>query len=425
MRLFRIIVPLLACLAVLSCRKEEEKDDGYKEKTALIFYGAGYNNLSSDIGENISTILDGPVPFLGSRKSLYIYSHLSRTDFDFSTPAAGYLFRVYRNVHGVRCDTLLTVDASRTASDPAVLTEVLEFVRAECPDAHYGLILSSHGTGWLPAGDYYGGYKNVIQYRKGPRDRDGLPLYRYNEGSDGPKVKTFGAEVKLVGSVNYSQEMSVPSLAAAIPMYLDYIIFDACLMGGVEVAYELKEKAGKVAFSPTEVLAAGFDYSNIKNQLLVDGSTPEPFCEAYFNLYDRKSGSSRSATISVVDTKGLDGLAAVCRDLVRDHRPGINALNEESGVQPCFRYSYSWYYDLADIFAKAGISQAEAERLNAALERCISYKAATPEFLLGSGGFEITTYSGLSMFLPSMGNSPSARLFYRDLEWNKAIDLVE
>ena len=56
MRLFRIIVPLLACLAVLSCRKEEEKDDGYKEKTALIFYGAGYNNLSSDIGENISTM---------------------------------------------------------------------------------------------------------------------------------------------------------------------------------------------------------------------------------------------------------------------------------------------------------------------------------------------------------------------------------
>ena len=56
----------------------------------------------------------------------------------------------------------------------------------------------------------------------------------------------------------------------------------------------------------------------------------------------------------------------------------------------------------------------------AALNGCISYKAATPYFL----ELQINTYSGLSMYLPSVGDA-QLNEFYKTLAWNKATNLVE
>ena len=427
MKALHCISVLLACLVVLAgCRKEEHEVPAPVRKSVLLFYGAGYNNLSSDISGNISTILKNDLPQRHSNHKLLIFSHLSVSDNNCTTPVPSSLCEVYKTLGGlVIRDTLLKVDASRTASDPAVFKEVLEFVQDRYPGASCGVIMSSHGTGWLPAGDYYGGYSNVIQYRKGisPSEAgaDGnLPPYRYNMDPSCPKVKTFGAEFTKIEGTVYSKEMSITSLAEAIPMHLDFMVFDACLMGAVEVAYQLRNKVDKLVFSPTEVLAAGFDYSNLRGQFLVDNPSPEAFAKAYFDKY-RKS----SATVSVVATSGLQALAEVCAALNEKYRTAMDALDDDDEVQPYFRYSYSWFYDLEDIYIKAGAGIEDRARLRAALNGCISYKAATESFMTWYGGFHIGQFSGLSMFLPSMSGSDVATAYYKGLDWNGAVNLVE
>ena len=48
----------------------------------------------------------------------------------------------------------------------------------------------------------------------------------------------------------------------------DYILFDACLMSQVEVAYELRDTADYLILSPAEVMSAGFPYFKITKYLL-------------------------------------------------------------------------------------------------------------------------------------------------------------
>ena len=74
---------------------------------------------------------------------------------------------------------------------------------------------------------------------------------------------------------------------------------------------------------------------------------------------------------------------------------------------------------LRDIAANAGASDFELDLLDATLDNCIIYKAATEEFL----GIKIERYFGLSMYLPGNG-SPYLDSFYRDLAWDAATGLV-
>ena len=52
------------------------------------------------------------------------------------------------------------------------------------------------------------------------------------------------------------------------------------------------------------------------------------------------------------------------------------------------------------------------------------YKNATEYFMQGANGFEIKTFSGLSMYLPSNGHS-QLDLYYKTLDWNTATGLVQ
>lgn len=413
LRALILVLPILSLMAVGCGYFGPDRID--EEKTVTIFYGAGYNNLSSDIAANVHTMISGQVPAYWSNHKFLIYTHLSRTDHDYVTPQEGHLVEYYTDVFGnTVADTLLVTGSSRTAADPEVLREVLEFTADKYPDSKYGLIVSSHGTGWLPAG-VYSNSTRPVQFSR--------TLYRHNSGNNSIKVKTFVAEALTEDGVTYSREMSVQSMAKAITIPLDYIIFDACLMGGVEVAYEFRGKAAKIGFSPAEVLSTGFNFSDL-SMLISDNPDPKAFCQAYYDMYDVQSGARRSATISLIDTEAMSGLATVCNGLFAKYREAMSRLDSSSSIQEYFRENKHWFYDLADVLVKAGISESEKAQLEEALAHCIIYKAATPSFMLGLGGFEINTYCGMSMYLPSMGNS-TLDTFYRTLAWNKATNLVE
>ena len=151
---------------------------------------------------------------------------------------------------------------------------------------------------------------------------------------------------------------------------MDYILFDACLMGGIEVAYELQGKVDKVGFSQTEVLADGFCYESLTSHLL-GGETPDlvSVCSDYFNQYEVQSGVYQSATISLIDCSQLSPLARVCGELFTKYSDAIAVLDHNQ-VQRFYRMGKHWFYDLESILLNAGIN----DILNASLNSSLVYR---------------------------------------------------
>jgi hypothetical protein len=218
--------------------------------------------------------------------------------------------------------------------------------------------------------------------------------------------------------------MEISDFKDAIPMHLDYLLMDACLSGGIEVAFELKDICGQIGFSQAEILAEGFDYKNLAGHLLDKGQDTRAVVDDYYQQFAAKtSKSDRSATISLVNCSKLEALSTLCKTLFSKYSSEIAGL-DPSTVQRYYRYDKHWFYDLEDILVKAGISESEHRSLTSALDGCVIYKAATEEFLYNYGGFKIETFSGLSMYLPCNG-SAFLDNHYKDLAWNKATLLVD
>lgn len=418
-----LILPLLLAL-LCGCGREEmgyRFEDESVVKNVVIFYSAtASNGLGGYISQNLKTITGGILPQEGSGKTLLVYNHDSADK--------SFLVRIFTDSEGqtVR-DTVLTIAAGRAGADPEVITEVLTAAGDAYPGSRFTLILSSHGSGWMPEGAFNG----YISYAAPKRAPASLQEDIFPFRQKGPVTKSFGTE-KING--NYI-EISIQDLVAAIPMHLSCLVFDACFMGCVEVAYEFRNVADKICFSPAEVPGNGYIYTNFATELLSDEASPEDFARTYFEYYEEAfiSGNgpdaAYGATSTAIDCTKMDALATVCRELFSKYRGAISAL-ARSDVQPYFRapgyYNRDepFFFDLEDILIQAGITRNERAALESALDECITYKAATSAFMPKYGGFDINIYSGLSMYLPPCG-SLGLDDYYRTLAWNIATSLVE
>ena len=406
-----------------------ERTVSEETRHVMLYYVAGYNDLRNYLASDTQDLLRSEwLP--GDRRSdnvILVFSKLSVTPSNFTTPVQPVLFRVTAGDEGQAvCDTLKRWDSGLDAADPATLYEVLSYVKEHFPAAGYGMVFTSHATGWLPKGYYQhpvlnapaGGFRSpAAEAVAFPKERDG----------DSPAVKSLGRDLGAGYAIR--SEIELEMLADAIPYKLDYLLIDACLMGGIETAYALRGKCTLFGASQTEVLAEGYDYTTIARALA--GGTPDPrqVCEKFFTYYDGKTGTSRSATISLINCDRLDGLADVCQTLFVKYRSRIATLNA-SAVQPFGREhdgsAHPWFFDLQDILIQAGIDEAEKQSLQEALDACVVYKAATPWFFEGHySGFPIRAHCGLSMYLPSAGSRSLSNWYKQHISWNSATKLVD
>ena len=427
----RIIILVGMLLAAVGCVDVNVPSPEASQKPysrVLILYSAGFNNLSSYLREDIRDMIasgqEGYVPPVGSNRAFVVVTHSTsgtRTTISsgYGPATSPYVIQVSRDRLGNPVlDTLLTLPKTSLLIDKDVMKTALNFIHERFQSDSYGMVMSSHGTGWLPDGFYAnesesGGY---ITWSVGDdTEEDSWP--------DGIPVKTFGQEVlKNEAGKNEAFEMDIRDLAAGIPYKMDYILMDACLMGGIETAYELRGCTKLLGFSQAEVAADGFVYETLAKRLLLDcPASPMDVCRDYYERCAASTSSvMRSATISLIDLDMLEPLATVCRDLFETYRTPMSKLNRRS-VQGFFRYDKHWFYDLEDILVQAGISSADHARLTAALNGCVVYKASTDRVL---DDFDVRTFCGLSMYLPCAG-STFLDSYYSGLGWNRATDLVK
>lgn len=381
-------------------RSSSERAYSMPSRRVMVMISAGYNSLSGYLSEDLKDLESGYLPegTYFNADVLLVLARLPKSAGDYASPSAPVLYRLWANRSGeVQRDTIQVWGGDTQLCTRETIHEALSTTQKKYPAQSYGVVFSSHGSGWLPP-EYYTDPSKF-------------------EPSSGSlwSLRSIGQDKTPTGGT----EMSLEDFADAIPMHLDYCLIDACLSGCVEVAHALKGKADIVGFSPTEVLADGFDYKNITTHLFARPLDPVEVCREYFAYYNAQSGSNRSATITAVDTRKMDALEAVCKELFEAYRPILKTMSG-GNVQGYFRYDRHYFYDLRDILVQAGISEQEKARLDAALSQFIVYQAATDYFL----SIPLKRVCGLSMYLPSMGSTYLNKYYKENISWNQATELV-
>lgn len=424
--IIRTALASLLMLSAVACDKTFDDMPGNKGTTpvrnvtsekaqVLVLYSAGFNSLCAALEDDVNDMKSGYLPLVGSMsKAVLVYSRRLSETGRYTDRTPSYLIRLSVDGWGkVISDTLKTWPETDEAVSASTMTDVLETVKGLYPHASYGMVFSSHGSGWLPSGYYSTG-----KITAGTAGLQAVPYIDPNSDGSMPRVKSIG--IDNITSRN-TYEMEIETFAQALPMKFDYIIIDACLMGCIEVAYALKDKCDKLVFSQAEVLEDGLcDYTTLTQRVLKPG-VPDLYnlCEDSYRHYKNQDDPIyRSLTISMIDCTRLDGLAESCKSLFSKYRNQISLVNA-ANVQGYFRSRKHWFYDLTDILRQSGVPEADMTDYNKAMSDCVLYNAATDTFI----NFDIRTHCGLSMYLPADGNSELDE-FYKTLSWNKASGLV-
>ena len=395
-RMLRYLM-LVGAVVMAACNGINPPYEGTYEQV-LIYYGMGYNNLSPNLRRNLMDELKSDIlPGLHREKAIVAFVHNTASSEDYKTPNAPVLMRFYRDANGKSAaDTLKVYDDIAVSASPESIHRVLCDIQEAFPAKHYGLLVSSHGSGWVPAG--------------------------YSKSSERAGTLSIGNQYSGSGSSLTTQWVTVPELAAAIPMHLDYLIVDACLAGAVEVAWDLREVCDRLVVSPAEILTMGMGYSMLSWDMLA-GAEPdlEGYCRTYYDYYNSKSGTYRSGTISLVECAKLPALAEAFSAVLDAHRDALIYSQLVNRVQ---RYYYSnaplpFFYDLRDLAVQLGASPDELVRLDAALAEAVLVHFETPSFF----DLPLNRCCGLSTYIPDP-TRPALNAAYKELAWNKVVGLV-
>ena len=374
---------LAMALTLFSCKKAEtEEIVVVKRPKTVLLYMVANNNLSYDAENSISRLQNGYIP--AEEGNLLVYKHCAGMD-----PV---LLHIKKGEEGtVVADTAYRFPP-RVSATKSALTQALNVTQALFPADSYGLILWSHGTGWIPP---LASSSSAAQ-----------------EVSGSAPQRTFGLDGKV--------ELEIRDLAQAIPYKLSFMLMDACFMGGIETAYEVKDSVDYYIGSPAEILTESFPYHKIMQHIFK--STPDyaAVCKEYYDYYNAKSGAERSATVALMDCSKLAEVAEVAKRVFDQYGESIASL-DLSLLQPYFRGSSSTYFydlkDLVDAIADASLSAEFA----AALERAVPYKASTPYFI----ELPIRSFCGVSTYVP--GNPADTKLadYYKQYKWNQATGMIK
>lgn len=390
LRRFLMLFSLVLCMA--SCSRPEPR-----EKMTVLIYMAGNNSLSYYGPDCIDQLKQGYIPSDSlDADNLLVYYHVPSEN-----PK---LVKYSRTTTGIIKEiTLCTYPSDQNSATVETFSQVVHDAETLCPAKHHSLIMWSHSSAFLPEGYYEKLWYNKMDEAEPVSSR--VPSQRNSFGKD------YGSD----------SEIEINELAAAMPYKYDYLIFDSCLMGCIEVAYEFKDKCDYLIVSPTEIMAQGFPY-----YMMMDGifnnkdreAVATSIAQEYYDYYNKRNDGG---SVSVVRTASLPALAVSCATIINNHRDEIGTLNRNA-LQYYNRSEGSrviWDVDLDQVMSLIATPQ-EYSRFTASLDASLVYKAATKSFL----GIPITHYSGLGMYLP-LEDAPRLNYFYKRLAWNKAVLMVK
>ena len=401
---------LLASISILafSCTKDPDPDPvPVQNKRAVLVYMAADNNLYGDAFNNINELESAWKDSYEGK--IYVLLNPPKKGTTYAKRQPGYSDATYdetTRLLEIVADSDMKVVASKelknygSTANPCLgsfFSQVIADTRSLAQAETYGVVMWSHGSGWLPQEQAAaaGISPNLLT-----RD-DGSPLTR--SFTQHPVTNEI-VPMSFGSILSYSDRMDVDVLAGALPadITLDFIIFDACYMGCVEVAYELRNKAKYTVMSTCEVLARGIPYDNIVGELMVAQSSLTSGLSSlaqknyqYFN--EMTYEAYRLCSMAVIDNEKLDAVAAAVKNITSNYPKTISDVPRTT-IQDFGYGSYrKIFYDLGDFVARtwpgAGAELAQFEQ---AMEDIIVVKYNCSTIL---GTYPINTFSGLSAYI--------------------------
>lgn len=374
------------CLFVLlaGCHKSEPvKPEA--DRTILV-YLATDNNLDSYARKNIKDMLKG-MEKLSGRIVIYMDAYEEEP----------VLMTIQKRGEEWKLDTIEKY-GEEDSTAPEVLRRVANRVRELYPAASYGLVLGSHGSGWIPEHVRFPGQRMAKR-----------------KSADAPLTRYFG-EDKHRGDGGYRQTgMTVGDLAEALPGGYRFILFDACLMSNIELAYALRHKTEYILASPAEILIDGFPYQRIMPFLWGEEPELREVCREYWNYYENypSGGGWRSGTIALIRTEFLDGLAEEVRGILAGKAESIaGMLPSEVWRYPLINYDQDVFFDFGEYIRKF-VTETQYNQFKVWLDQAV-YRLSTTRF--NGITIPIEQYSGLSVYIP-LGRWETANEEYYELEW--------
>ncbi len=156
-------------------------------------------------------------------------------------------FRVLQDANTSVISTVpLEIIGEKNMGDPQTLTDFMNWTVLNFPADNYALVLWNHGGGWRYIND-------------GDKDKPK------------PENNPFTRDVCFDNTSNdYLSNYEVSEAISESMIKPDIVAFDACLMGMIEVAYQLRDLADIMVASEESIPWDGFDYEAFLNELVSD-----------------------------------------------------------------------------------------------------------------------------------------------------------
>jgi len=241
---------------------------------------------------------------------------------------------------------------------------------------------------------------------------DSYSLVFWNHG--GGPIVGFGHDELTDDGMLMTDIVKALERAGSVSRNLEWIGFDACLMGSAEVAYMMSPFARYLLFSEESIPGDGLDYSFIASNSLKNGDTKTllfKICDDYMNHYR----FTEEVGLSVIDLSRMNGVSGAM-DQVFSYPGGVAVPSDLRRVASAAqdtkafgRSSTSSSFDLFDLgdFARKMmfVNPSGALALSRAVDNAVIYHVSN-----------IENASGLSFYFPldNMDIAPIAVDWYRE-----------
>ena len=384
---------MLLLLGMTSCSWYDTEDESSYDRTVLVYMAAD-NNLSystsnfaqQDLNEMISAAGDIP-----SNCRLIVY--IDDTD----------LPRILsiEQQQGRRpvAKVVNQYAEEHNSGDAETLQEVIEWTTNRYPAESYGLVLWSHGDAWMPT--------------KSPAQR---------------------AVCLDSGSGNSWMDIADIAEAMRLAPKMEFILFDACFMQCIEVAYELRHAAKHIVGSPAEIPAPGAPYNRIVKAMFQPSSSAAAIAEEYYQEYSKGEiiipgykDESFGVCLSVVDCSQLDMLAKVTQEMLAKYANTLEDVDLQ-GAQRYFLRNTSvrpYFYDMNGYMTRLLTDAEDYSLWKSVFDMAVPCKRTTSHWYsdyTGKEKVDMENYSGTSCYVPrNTANRTKLNEAFRTTAWGKAM----
>lgn len=287
---------------------------------------------------------------------------------------------------------------SQIATDPAVMEEVFTDMQTVAPSDSYGLILGSHATGWMKG--------NSVQ------------------------SKAFGDDS--------GYHIDIPDLANVLKKSfsekLDFVLFDACMMGNAEVGYELKDVTSHCIASVMETPVYGFPYDHILPYLYTENIDYPAVCHEFMSF---NKTNNLWGTCAVMDCSQMENLASAVKAKLSEWQDALSSVSMQN-VQQYGVNSYKYFsYDVLDFFRELGrksgvVKTTDLNEAIASVQSALNQAVIAKDCLSGVDydfeGLTIdgTRFCGIGMYIPGeynryVANKTTWNSYYeQSISWYRA-----